>query len=278
MGIRHHVPVDRGQFMSIREQGHGPAVVLLHGIPGSGASWDHVADLLATRCRVLVPDLLGFAASSRSADPETLHARGQAAALQEALHGLQIERATLVGHDFGGPVALSLIARLPALATGLGLLSTNTFPDTPIPFPLSATTWPLVGGLAGGILFSPASFRMMLRQGVGPRSGALDAARAVGDAEQARAIATIFSTSLRSLAELYAPIEHALRSVTVPSFVAWGDRDPFFGVDQGRRTAKALTGARWALLEGAGHFLPEERPTEVASLIAELVDARGGSS
>jgi hypothetical protein len=92
-------------------------------------------------------------------------------------------------------VALSLIARLPALATGLGLLSTNTFPDTPIPFSLSVTTWPLVGALAGGILFSPASLRMMVRRGAGPRSVGLDASRAVGDAEQARAIGTIFSTS-----------------------------------------------------------------------------------
>ena len=79
-----------------------------------------------------------------------------------------------------------------------------------------------------------------------------------------------FSASLTRLAELYGPIEQTLSTVSVPTFVAWGDRDPFFSVDQGRRTAHAIAGAQFELLERAGHFLPEERPNEVAALIAKL--------
>ena len=115
---------------------------------------------------------------------------------------------------------------------------------------------------------------MMLRQGVGTPRVRVDPAGAVGDRDQARAIATIFQASLLRLRELYQPIEDALRSVAVPSFVAWGDHDPFFSVEQGRRTAGAIAGSRFELLAGAGHFLPEERPEAIASLIVDLV---GGS-
>jgi pimeloyl-ACP methyl ester carboxylesterase len=62
-----------------------------------------------------------------------------------------------------------------------------------------------------------------------------------------------------------------LTKVAVPAFVAWGTHDPFFSVEQGRRTAEAIAGARFELFEGAGHFLPEERASEVAVLIRELV-------
>ncbi len=252
--------------------------MLLHGIPGSAASWDKVTGLLAPRHRVVVPDLIGFGESSRSCDVDELHARGQAEALLQALDALSIERATFVGHDFGGPVALMLWALAPWRITSLGLLSTNAFTDTPIPFPLSATTWPIVGALARSTLFSPASLRMMLRQGVGNPRVRVDPSTAVGDRDQARAIATIFSASLTRLGELYGPIERALQSVTVPTFVAWGDRDPFFSAEHGRRTARAIAGSRFELFEGAGHFLPDERPQEVAALVGALVAQPAGDN
>jgi pimeloyl-ACP methyl ester carboxylesterase len=164
-----------------------------------------------------------------------------------------------------------LVAQQPSKVVGLGLLATNTFTDTPIPFPLSATTWPLVGRIARKALFSPASLRMMLRRGVGTPRVLLDPTEHVGDSDQARAIAAIFEVSLARLADLYGPVERALRSVAVPSFVAWGDCDPFFSIEQGRRTADAIPESRFEVLPGAGHFLPAERPDRVAALIDELV-------
>jgi pimeloyl-ACP methyl ester carboxylesterase len=50
-----------------------------------------------------------------------------------------------------------------------------------------------------------------------------------------------------------------------------GARDPFFSVQQGRRTADAA-GAHFLLLPDAGHFLPQERPNEVATQITALLD------
>ena len=85
-------------------------MVLVHGIPGSAATWRPVAERLAIDYRVLVPDLLGFGATGGKARIDQLRADAQAAALADALDLLDITAAVIVGHDFGGPVALHLLS------------------------------------------------------------------------------------------------------------------------------------------------------------------------
>ena len=130
----HRVEVPKG-YVAVRTTGTGPDVVLVHGIPGSGRAWDLVAARLAGHHRVVVPDLLGFGQSARPRG-DGLWAEAQSDALALALDELGVERAAIVGHDFGGPVALKLVGARPDLATHLVLASTNAFPDTPIPFPV----------------------------------------------------------------------------------------------------------------------------------------------
>lgn len=261
---------DSSKGVAYRRAGSGPSVLLLHGIPGSAASWEPVATRLPDTFDVIVPDLLGFGDSNRPRSLEELHARGQAGALADLLAELGVDRVSVIGHDFGGPIALMLNAGSPGLIDGLGLLATNAFTDTPIPFPLSLTTAPLVGPLAQRALFSGPSLRMMLRQGIGRGSTPLDPRTHVGDRDQQRAIATIFAGSLTRLTELYEPVEAALDAVDVPAFVGWGDRDPFFDLAQGERTAEAI-GVELHVYEGAGHFLPHERPNDVVAEIVGLV-------
>ena len=255
---------------AFRRRGSGPAVVLLHGIPGSAQSWRPTAELLPDDLDVIVPDLLGFGGSDRPTSLEALHAQAQAAAVDALLEELGVPRATLVGHDFGGPVALSVLARRPSAVLGLGLLASNTFGDTRIPFPLSAVTWPLVGAAAARGLFSAAGLATMLRLGTGRPRLVPDRQGHLGDRRQQRAIATIFRGSLAQLGRLYGPIEEQLRAVPAPVLVGWGDRDPFLPLAQGRRTAAAV-GTDLRIYPDAGHFLPVERPQDVARDITALV-------
>lgn len=245
-------------------------VLLLHGIPGSSAAWQRVATLLRPHCpAVLAPDLMGFAGQPGEGDG--LLAPAQATHVLRLLDEAGCGRVAVVGHDFGGPVAAHVAARAPERVVALALLATNAFPDTPIPFPLSTLNLPLAGSVAERILFSRWSLATMVRRGVGRPRPQLDLDAYLGDAAQHAAIRTIFSTSLRRLGELYTPVEEALRSVTVPALVGWGDRDPFFSVALGERTAALIPAARFRLYEGAGHFLPDERPAEVAADLLELL-------
>lgn len=256
--------------LGYQRHGHGPPVLLLHGIPGSSASWNAVRDLLAQDHDVVIPDLLGFGSSRRPKELHQLHATAQAAAVEDLLDELRWSAVTVAGHDFGGPVALLLARSRPDLVARLALFATNAFTDTPVPFPLSTITLPVVGRPAAAMLFSAASLRLMLRTGVGQPRIRLDGSACLGDQDQQHAIRTIFAGSLRHLPELYAPVEAALGTLRIPTHVGWGDRDPFFSVEQGRRTATALE-ATFELLPRAGHFLPQERPTEVAAAIRSLV-------
>lgn len=111
---------------------------------------------------------------------------------------------------------------------------------------------------------------MMVRRGSGPGAPRPEMARYLGDRGQAASVRRIFTASLRHLAELYGPVEDALGGIAAPTLVGWGDHDPFFSVDQGRRTARAVPGAELRIYHGAGHFLPEERPAELAGDIVRL--------
>ena len=257
--------------MAYRRRGSGPAVVLLHGIPGNRQAWEGVDEALGGSFDVITPDLVGFGESDcpSTRTIATVGPAAQAAAVAALLDELGIGGTILVGHDFGAPVGVLLATARPDLVNGLSLLAGNTFPDTPIPFPLSLVTAPGIGGLCSRLIFSRGSLALMLRQGTGPGAAPPGARVYLGDRSQRRTIAAIFSAALTDLAELYSPVAAALGQLDVPVLVGWGDRDPFFPVDQGERTATAANG-RLRVFPGAGHFLPHERPTEVAHEIAAL--------
>ena len=262
--------------MAYRRAGDGPMVVLLHGIPGQGRSWERVQAALNGEFDVVVPDLIGFGDSERPSRPtmENVGPAAQTGSLAALLDELAVRHAAVVGHDFGAPVGVLLAATRPDLVGGLSLLAGNTFPDTPIPFPLSLTTAPAIGGLFSRLLFSAPSLSLMLRRGVGPGSAPPDAGVYLGDRDQRRTISTLFSGALTSLPELYSPVATALEALEVPVLVGWGDRDPFFPLEQGERTAAAAN-ARLHVFHGAGHFLPHERPAEVARQVAAFATAVG---
>lgn len=260
--------------MAYRRDGSGPTVVLLHGIPGQGRAWDRVRAELDGTVDVVVPDLIGFGDSDRPVRPTlgNVGPAAQAAGVAALLDELDVHRATVVGHDFGAPVSLLLAASRPDLVAALSLLAGNTFPDTPIPFPLSLATAPVIGGLFSRLLFSTPSLTLMLRRGTGPDTAPPDAGVYLGDRGQRRTVTTIFSGALTHLTELYTPVSAALDDLEIPVLVGWGDRDPFFSIEQGERTAAAAN-ARLHVFGGAGHFLPHERPKEIARKIAELATA-----
>jgi pimeloyl-ACP methyl ester carboxylesterase len=246
-------------------------VVLLHGIPGSSRSWDRVLAHLPPDVRPVVPDLLGFGGSSRPTNAGDLHAEGQARCLALALASCGVEHPVLVGHDFGGPVALRLLMHNSDGYAGLVLAATNVFGDTPVPFPLSLVNAPLAGHVLARLLFSRPALGAMCR--LGARRGRVETAPSLGDVAQSTAIRTIFSTSLADLPGLYGPIERFLPALRLPAHVVWGDADMFFPIHQGERTAAAISGAQFTVVERCGHFIPEEAPQQLAALIATCVSA-----
>lgn len=90
----------------------------------------------------------------------------------------------------------------------------------------------------------------------------------LGDAGTVR---RIFTQSLRNLDETYRDYPAILTTVSVPAQVVWGDEDPFFPLPQGERIASLLPDPEMRVLTGVGHFLPEQRPDDVADALIALI-------
>src|SRR6186997_164308 len=127
----------RTETLEIGYEEHGPAngppVILLHGFPYDGHAYDQVAPpLAADGCRVLVPWLRGYGAT-RFLNRETPRSGEQAALgndLRQFMDALGIQRALLVGYDWGGRAACVVAAlwpeRVRALVSGAGYNMFNT--------------------------------------------------------------------------------------------------------------------------------------------------------
>lgn len=253
--------------------GEGEPFVLLHGIPGSALTWKAVGELLSDHYRVVLPDLSGFGNS----DPPDgdYYMEAQAAHVKRLLDRLGIKEFYLGGHDFGGPVALTLIRLYPELKIkGLVLSATNVFTDTYVPMPLRAARIPVLGTLL---------FKLVVGNRVGLRMMYLGATANKKEASRARfkqhltpsgvdLTRRIFQHSLANLEHNYQAIEDSLANLTIPTLVLWGGQDPFFGRPVGHRTHQAIQNSVLKVYEHTGHFVPEENPDLVARDIASFFE------
>src|SRR3954466_9468610 len=95
-----------GISLHVAVEGEGTPVVLLHGFPDSWSLWRHqIPALVAAGCHVIAPDLRGFGASDKPQDVAAYRITTSAADIVAILDALQLERAHIVGHDWGAGLA-----------------------------------------------------------------------------------------------------------------------------------------------------------------------------
>ncbi|MCQ4079164.1 alpha/beta hydrolase [Streptomyces sp. RB6PN25] len=136
--VEHRTVETNGIRLHVAEEGEGPLVVLLHGFPECWYSWRHqFAPLAAAGYHVVAPDQRGYARSDRpeAIDAYTiLHLVGDVIGL---IHALGEERAVVIGHDWGAPVAWHTALLRPDVVRGVAGLSVPPQPRGSVP-PLRA--------------------------------------------------------------------------------------------------------------------------------------------
>ena len=93
-----------GNELCYFDDGAGRPIVFVHGLMSSSQTWTAQLERLADRHRVIAPDLFGHGESAKPAGDYSLSAH--AASLRDLFDAIDVPSATLVGHSFGGGVAL----------------------------------------------------------------------------------------------------------------------------------------------------------------------------
>src|SRR3954467_9517498 len=133
MGDVEHREIEvNGLRMHVAERGEGPLVVLLHGFPESWYSWRHqLAALAAAGFRAVAPDQRGYGGTSRPAAIDRYTLLDLVGDVVGLIAALGEQRAIVVGHDWGAPVAWHTALLRPDLVAGVAGLSVPFTPRLP---------------------------------------------------------------------------------------------------------------------------------------------------
>ena len=263
-----------GLRMHVVDEGDGRPILLLHGEPTSSYLWRNVIPpLVASGYRAVAPDLIGFGRSDKPSDIGWYTYDRHVSSIAAVVDALGLSGITLVVHDWGGPIGLRFAVEHEDLVDRLVILDT---------------------GIGGGR--PPSDTWLRFREVVRAMGADVDPARLVesgtvsGLADETRAAyAAPFPTpeskaGVRAFPELVpaepdhpntAPmnrVRDALRSWTKPTLVVWGAEDRALPPSLAHAFAELIPGAgEPVILEGAGHFLQEDRPDELAAAILRFL-------
>ena len=270
----------RGEFVDVAgarlyyyaagTRGAGEPLVFLHGFPTSSHLWHETVRHIPAGHRVVVLDLLGFGRSDRPSG-RAVSLQGHAERVAALLDELRIDRCTLVGHDVGGGIAQLLALRWPARVARLCLIDSVAFEAwPPRAVRIARATLPMTRHLPATWLL--AAVRSDLARGftsVDRAAHSIDRYLKPFTSPEGRdaLVEHLLGLDARETAEL----SEGLPRLAQPTAIVWGEQDPFLPVEIGRRLHAAIPRATLDVVSGGRHFLPEEHPERVASVVATLL-------
>ena len=295
-----------GVQLQVTEAGDrgAPVVVLAHGFPELAHSWRHqIPALAAAGYHVQAPDQRGYAGSSRPQaieDYDIVHLTGDLAGL---LDDVGAERAVVVGHDWGSPVVCNFALLHPDRVAAVAALSVPPVPRAAAP---PTQIWRRKVG--------DNYFYMLYFQEPGPADAALgrdprsSMRRMIAEEGFAAPPDTLVDKPLPPLPDWitedeFEPYVTAFTesgftgplnwyrnfdrnweltavtpapAITVPTLFLAGSADPVLGFTPRDRVRDVVTGDyREVMIDGAGHWLQQERPDEVNAVLIEFIDGLG---
>lgn len=249
---------------------NGNPIVLLHGFPETSASWRAVADRLADAgMRVYAPNQRGYSRDARPDGVDAYRTDLLVADVVGILDGLDIPKAHLVGHDWGAVVSWVVAARYPDRIATLTAVS--------IPHP-TAFGW--------AVREDPdqqersSYFTLFRKEGKAEHVLQRDDSRALRDLFGDAVPPNLVEEHVRILSEpgaLTAALNWyramsgdlaAVPPVTVPTTYIWSTGDLAMGRAGAERCSEFVDAPyEFLILDGATHWIPEERPREVADAV-----------
>jgi pimeloyl-ACP methyl ester carboxylesterase len=272
-----------GLSFNVAEAGSGPPVLLLHGFPDSWQLWRHQIPALAQAGhRVIAPDLRGFGKTDRPARVEDYKVHTLVADVVGLLDVLGVERAAVVGHDWGAGLAWAVARFVPDRVARLVVVSVG--------HPLASAAaglaqrerswymlWFLFPGVAERVL--PEDGWALFRRWVwnGARLGDdPDLDRQVADMSRPGALVAGLNWYRANLDPATFVINHPDRIpvplVACPTMGVWSSDDPALTEAQMTGSERFVSGPwRYELLDGVDHWVPAHAPERLSQLLVDFL-------
>ena len=263
----------------------GELCILLHGFPEGAESWTKQVDALAKAGALAVaPDLRGYGLSDAPEGVEQYSIDHLVEDVRGIVTAFGREQAHVAGHDWGGLIAWFFAGRHPEMTKSLTALSVGH----PAALAEAARTDDdqrarsryialfLEEGKAEQVLSEENYRRARAMFGMGPEPQAVPLGmvdhfvRSLSRPGRLTAALNLYRANL-SRPAAWAALAGEL-SVTAPTTLVWGDRDPYLGRRGTDDTSRFMgAGYRLVVLEGAGHWLQFERPDEVSRALTGVL-------
>jgi haloalkane dehalogenase len=267
-----------GLHVHVLEAGEGAPVLFIHGWPTNAQLWRHTLLKLAPGTRGIAIDLPPFGGSSKPLDLR-YNSDFYKKIFDGALAQLGVDKLGLCVHDAGGPIGLRWAVDRAERIDSLCLLNTLVFPELSwaVRAFFASSRLPAAHQLMG----HPRSVELGMRMGVRSRSldaDTLDLYKKPFEPTEARHayLKAMRSLDLKVLDEISERLDVFSKT---PLRLLYGARDVILPdvADTMRRVKQRLPQAELTELPALGHFLQEDDPEQVASLVAEFFARRAHS-
>ena len=260
---------------AVQDEGDGPAVVLLHGFPDSHALWRHqVPVLVDAGYRVIVPDLRGFGDSSKPEGVDDYGILNIAGDVLGILDSLGVQRAHVVGHDWGAALAWAMGAFVADRVDHLVALSVghpSAFRDAG--YAQRQKSWYMLLFQFEGIAeqwLSADDFANMRSW-----SGHPDMDQVAIDLARPGALTAAlnwYRANVHPRTWVEPPL--VFPQVQAPTMGVWSSGD-FALVEAGMTLSQPFVDGSWRYerIEGPGHWMQLEAPDEVSALLIDFLPA-----
>jgi len=270
------VPVGPGSLHVERYGVGGPAVLLVHGFGTCSFVWRNVGPTLAlANLTAFAIDLLGYGESDRPFDAD-YGIGAQAEYLDRALTALRVSKASVVGLDLGGAVALRFAAAHPERVDKLVLVNPIAMDEVPADDvkSLQKNTARYAFRVSRGVMGAAPLIRDLLSKSVS------DPAK-MPEQLVARYLAPYVGRDgidhLLRIARFVGRDdmdEIDLRALPHQTLVVWGDLDPWVKPSVGEKLVETIGGSRLVRLANASRLVPEDNPEMLADLVLDFMGAR----
>jgi len=264
-----------GLRMHYVDEGEGRPVLLLHGEPTWSFLYRKVIGELVGAARCVAPDYFGFGRSDKPTDPDWYGYDSHYRSIERFVQELDLRDATIVVQDWGGPIGLRLCVEQPERIAGLVVLNTGIGARAPSEewlrfqaFMRRVGTGIVAGQLVRLSLVQPVSDEVI---------AGYDAPFPVPEARLGvvRFPELVATASDHPSAAAMLDVRERLRSFERPALVLFSDSDPIFTRRAAEVMANLLPDAELAPpIEGAGHFLQEDRGEAVGARIRDWLETR----